>query len=101
MRLDRAIDAVMPRIRITELPWEVNSRTGFLPAAASTALASPDCMNLPTPEASNAREERGNDAKQVSFPLQHSAKRRVVVPPPDRTSTPADGGQACAAKIRS
>ena len=32
LRLDRAIDAVMPRIRITELLWEVNSRTGFLDA---------------------------------------------------------------------
>ena len=29
-RLDRAIDALMPRIRITNLLWEVNSRTGFL-----------------------------------------------------------------------
>ena len=32
LRLDRAIDAVMPRIRITELLWEVNARTGFLDA---------------------------------------------------------------------
>ncbi len=31
-RLDRAIDAVMPRIRITDLLWEVNARTGFLDA---------------------------------------------------------------------
>ena len=31
-RLDRAIDALMPRIRITDLLWEVNSRTGFLDA---------------------------------------------------------------------
>ena len=32
MRLERAIDAVMPRIRITELLWEVNAQTGFLDA---------------------------------------------------------------------
>ena len=32
LRLDRAIDAVMPRIRITELLWEVNARTGLLDA---------------------------------------------------------------------
>ena len=32
LRLDRAIDAVMPRIRITELLWEVNAKTGFLDA---------------------------------------------------------------------
>ena len=32
MRLERAIDAVMPRIRITELLWEVNAQTGFLEA---------------------------------------------------------------------
>lgn len=32
VRLERAIDAVMPRIRITELLWEVNARTGFLDA---------------------------------------------------------------------
>ena len=31
-RLDAAIDALMPRIRITELLWEVNTRTGFLDA---------------------------------------------------------------------
>jgi TnpA family transposase len=32
VRLERAIDAVMPRIRITELLWEVNAQTGFLDA---------------------------------------------------------------------
>lgn len=32
IRLERAIDAVMPRIRITELLWEVNAQTGFLDA---------------------------------------------------------------------
>ncbi|MDG1372161.1 MAG: Tn3 family transposase [Paracoccaceae bacterium] len=32
LRLERAIDAVMPRIRITELLWEVNAHTGFLNA---------------------------------------------------------------------
>jgi len=32
LRLERAIDAVMPRIRITELLWEVNAQTGFLGA---------------------------------------------------------------------
>jgi len=32
VRLERAIDAVMPRIRITELLWEVNSQTRFLDA---------------------------------------------------------------------
>ncbi len=32
LRLDRAIDAVMPRIRIAGLLWEVNARTGFLDA---------------------------------------------------------------------
>ena len=32
LRLDRAIDAVMPRIRITELLWEVSAQTGFLNA---------------------------------------------------------------------
>ncbi len=31
-RLERAIDAVMPRIRITDLLWEVNAHTGFLDA---------------------------------------------------------------------
>jgi TnpA family transposase len=31
-RLERAIDAVMPRIRITELLWEVAGHTGFLNA---------------------------------------------------------------------
>ena len=31
-RLDRAIDALMPGIRITDLLWEVNLRTGFLDA---------------------------------------------------------------------
>ena len=31
-RLDRAIDALMPRIRTPDLLWEVNSRTGFLDA---------------------------------------------------------------------
>lgn len=31
-RLDRAVDALMPRIRITELLWEVNGRTGLLDA---------------------------------------------------------------------
>ena len=31
-RLERAIDAVMPRIRITELLWEVTAQTGFLDA---------------------------------------------------------------------
>lgn len=31
-RLERAIDSVMPRIRITDLLWEVNARTGFLEA---------------------------------------------------------------------
>ena len=31
-RLDRAIDVLMPRIRITDLLWEVNVRTGFLDA---------------------------------------------------------------------
>ena len=31
-RLERAIDAVMPRIRITDLLWEVNAQTGFLDA---------------------------------------------------------------------
>jgi len=30
--LDRAIDAMMPRIRITELLWDVANRTGFLEA---------------------------------------------------------------------
>lgn len=29
-QLDRAIDAVMPRIRITDLLWDVNQQTGFL-----------------------------------------------------------------------
>ena len=29
-RLDRAIDAIMPRIRITDLLWDVNARTDFL-----------------------------------------------------------------------
>ena len=29
-RLDRAIDALMPRIRITDLLWDVNARTDFL-----------------------------------------------------------------------
>ena len=29
-KLDRAIDAVMPRIRITDLLWDVNQQTGFL-----------------------------------------------------------------------
>ena len=37
-RLERAIDAVMPRIRITDLLWEVNAETGFLDAF--TALRS-------------------------------------------------------------
>ncbi|QFT29434.1 Tn3 transposase DDE domain protein [Labrenzia sp. THAF82] len=32
VRLERAIDAVMPRIRITELLWEVDAQTGFLNA---------------------------------------------------------------------
>ena len=32
IRLERAMDAVMPRIRITELLWEVNAHTGFLDA---------------------------------------------------------------------
>ena len=32
LRLDRAINAVMPRIRITELLWEVSAKTGFLDA---------------------------------------------------------------------
>lgn len=32
LRLERAIDAVMPRIRITDLLWEVNAKTGFLDA---------------------------------------------------------------------
>lgn len=32
IRLERAIDAVMPRIRITDLLWEVNVKTGFLDA---------------------------------------------------------------------
>ena len=31
-QLDRAIDAVMPRIRITELLWDVARHTGFLEA---------------------------------------------------------------------
>ena len=31
-RLDRAIDALMPRIRITDLLWDVNARTDFLEA---------------------------------------------------------------------
>lgn len=30
LRLERAMDAVMPRIRITDLLWEVNAQTGFL-----------------------------------------------------------------------
>ena len=38
VRLERAIDAAMPRIRITELLWEVNAQTGFL--AAFTDLRS-------------------------------------------------------------
>ena len=32
IRLERAMDAVMPRIRITELLWEVHAQTGFLDA---------------------------------------------------------------------
>lgn len=32
LRLERAIDAVMPRIRITDLLWEVHAKTGFLDA---------------------------------------------------------------------
>ena len=38
IRLERAMDSVMPRIRITELLWEVNAHTGFL--AAFTDLRS-------------------------------------------------------------
>ncbi|PHQ82079.1 MAG: transposase [Thalassobium sp.] len=32
IRLERAMDAIMPRIRITDLLWEVNTHTGFLDA---------------------------------------------------------------------
>ena len=32
IRLERAMDAIMPRIRITDLLWEVNAHTGFLDA---------------------------------------------------------------------
>ena len=37
-RLDRAIDGLMPRIRITDLLWDVNALTGFLAGATNLGL---------------------------------------------------------------
>jgi transposase-like protein len=81
-RLERAIDALMPRIRITELLWEVNAQTALADLVAGYRDSAPKLagwleQNAPEGLAVFTLPEHHRKRLRTSNPIERSVQQEL------------------------